>query len=95
MIDTDRAIEEQMIVDEMNECLRQVIDSLPDAYRAALILHDLEGLTAEQTADICECSLASVKIRIHRARLRLKEALKRQCSFYDDPDGVFRCDRKG
>lgn len=93
-IDSDRAIDERLVVDEMNACVRQVIDSLPDAYRAALILHDLEGLSAEQTAEICDCSVASAKIRIHRARLRLKEALKAQCEFYLDPDTVFRCDRK-
>lgn len=93
-VDSDRAIVEQLVVDEMNACVRQVIDSLPDAYRAALILHDLEGFSAEQTAEICDCSVASAKIRIHRARLRLKHALKAQCAFYRDPDNVFRCDRK-
>lgn len=93
-IDPDRAIGERLVVDEMNACVRQVIDSLPEAYRAALILHDLEGLSAEQTAEICDCSVASAKIRIHRARLRLKQALKAQCEFYRDPDNVFRCDRK-
>jgi RNA polymerase sigma-70 factor (ECF subfamily) len=93
-IDSDRAIDERLVVDEMNACVRQVIDSLPEAYRAALILHDLEGLSAEQTAEICDCSVASAKIRIHRARLRLKEALKTQCEFYRDADNVFRCDRK-
>ena len=94
LIDSDRTIDERLVVDEMNECVRQVITSLPDAYREALILHDLEGLSAEQTAEICDCSVASAKIRIHRARLRLKEALKEQCEFYRDPDSVFRCDRK-
>lgn len=93
-IDPDRAIDERMVVDEMNDCVRQVIGSLPDAYRAALILHDLEGLSAEQTAEIGDCSVAAAKIRIHRARRRLKEALKLQCEFYRDPDNVFRCDRK-
>jgi RNA polymerase sigma-70 factor (ECF subfamily) len=93
-VDPDRAINERLVVDEMNECVRQVIDSLPDAYRAALLLHDLEGLSAEQTAEICDCSVATAKIRIHRARLRLKEALKGQCDFYRDSDNVFRCDRK-
>ena len=94
VIDPDRAIGERLVVDEMNQCVRQVIDSLPEAYRAALILHDLEGLSAEQTAEICTCSVASAKIRIHRARIRLKDALKTQCEFYRDPDHVFRCDRK-
>lgn len=93
-IDPDREIGERLVVDEMNECVRQVIDSLPDAYRTALILHDLEGLSAEQTAEICDCSVATAKIRIHRARLRLREALKAQCEFYRDPDSVFRCERK-
>jgi RNA polymerase sigma-70 factor (ECF subfamily) len=92
--DSDRPIDERMVVDEMNVCVRQVIDSLPDAYRTALILHDLEGLSAEQTAEICDCSVASAKIRIHRARLRLKKALEAQCETYRDSDSVFRCDRK-
>jgi RNA polymerase sigma-70 factor, ECF subfamily len=94
LIDSDRTIDERLIVGEMNECVRQVIGSLPDAYREALILHDLEGLSADQTAEICDCSVPSAKIRIHRARLRLKEALNKQCEFYRDPDSVFRCDRK-
>ncbi len=92
--DPDTAIDERVVLDEMNECIRQVIDTLPDTYRAAVILHDLEGLTAEQTAEICECSLATAKIRIHRARRRLKEALNERCDLYRDPDSVLRCDRK-
>ena len=94
LMDPDRAIEERIVVDEMNGCVRAVIDSLPDTYRAALILHDIEGLSAEQTAEIGGCSVATAKIRIHRARIRLKEALQDQCDFYRDPDSVFRCDRK-
>src|SRR5512140_66027 len=47
-VDPERGIDERMVVDEMNECIRGVIDSLPESHRAALILHDLEGLSAEQ-----------------------------------------------
>jgi RNA polymerase sigma-70 factor (ECF subfamily) len=94
LVDSDRAIDERLVVDEMNACVRKVIDGLPDAYREALILHDLEGLSAEQTAEVCDCSVASAKIRIHRARQRLREALKEVCEFYRDPDSVLRCDRK-
>jgi RNA polymerase sigma-70 factor (ECF subfamily) len=92
--DTDRAIDEQVVVDEMNGCVRQVIDSLPEDYRVALVLHDLEGVNAQQVAEICGCSLATAKIRIHRARNRLRGALQQQCEFYRDGDDVFRCDRK-
>jgi RNA polymerase sigma-70 factor (ECF subfamily) len=92
--DTDLPIDERIVLDEMNSCIRAVVDSLPDDYRAALVLHDLEGQTVEQTAEICGCSLATVKIRIHRARQRLRKALQQQCEFYRDTDSVLRCDRK-
>jgi len=91
---SDAEIDQRLVIDEMNSCVREVIDSLPEDYRTALVLHDLEGQTAAQTAEISGCSLATAKIRIHRARLRLKEALNRQCDFYRDEKNVFRCDRK-
>ena len=92
--DAEPSIDERLVVDEMSACVRQVVDSLPEDYRAALVLHELQGLTAEETAAICGCSLATAKIRIHRARLRLKKALRDECEFYRDSENVFRCDRK-
>ena len=86
---------ERLVIDEMNSCIRDEIDSLPGDYRAAIVLHDLEGLTAAETADISGCSVATAKIRIHRARARLKKALQDDCTFYYDKEQVLRCDRKG
>lgn len=94
LVDPDLPIDERLVMDEMSACVRQVIDSLPEDHRAALVLHDLEGLTAAETAEVCGCSTATAKIRIHRARLRLREALQRECDFYHDSDNVLRCDRK-
>jgi RNA polymerase sigma-70 factor (ECF subfamily) len=90
----DAEIDQRLVIDEMSSCVRGVIDSLPEDYRTALVLHDLEGQTAAQIAEIAGCSLATAKIRIHRARRRLKEALNQQCTFYRDEEDVFRCDRK-
>lgn len=92
--DPGQPIAERLIGGEMNQCVRQVIDSLPETYRAVLILYDLEELSIEQTAEICQCSVGNAKIRVHRARQRLKEALQKQCAFYRDDEGVYRCDRK-
>lgn len=92
--DSTTRIDERLVINEMDACIRSTIDTLPDSYRTALILHDLEGMTAEQVADISECSLATAKIRIHRARQRLKDALANRCTFYRDDDAVFRCDQK-
>jgi RNA polymerase sigma-70 factor (ECF subfamily) len=94
MPDPNPGIDERIVLDQMNACVRQVVDGLPEDYRAALVLHDLEGLTAEQTAEACGCSLATAKIRIHRSRKRLKEALQQKCDFYTDEISVLRCDRK-
>lgn len=92
--DSEVDAEGRMVIDEMNSCVRGVIDSLPEDYRAALVLHDLQGLTTAATAEACGCSLATAKIRIHRARSRLRTALNEECDFYRDDEGIFRCDRK-
>lgn len=92
--DFDRSVDTALVIDEMNACVRQVIDSLPEDYRAALVLHDLEGLSAADTAEISGCTVATAKIRIHRARARLAEKLQQECDFYRDGEDVFRCDRK-
>lgn len=94
VVDAAPPITQSLMVAEMGACVRQVIDSLPAEYRTALVLHDLEGLTAEQVADICGCSVSAAKIRIHRARSRLKQKLEIRCDFQRDSDGVFRCDQK-
>ncbi len=86
-------ISEAFIVDEMNACIREVIDSLPEDYRAALVLHDLEGLTAQETADVCGTSLATAKARIRRDRKQLGKALEYACTFYTE-DEILRCNRK-
>jgi RNA polymerase sigma-70 factor (ECF subfamily) len=91
--DPGAAAGELVVRKEMNDCIRQVIDSLPESYRAPLILHDLEGLSVAETAAICEAPVPATKIRIHRARKRLEEALRAQCNLYHDSRNVLRCDR--
>jgi RNA polymerase sigma-70 factor, ECF subfamily len=86
--------EERLALDQMNSCVRQVVDSLPGDFRAAILLHDLGGLSARETAEACGCSEATAKVRIHRARARLKEALQNECAFYRDEDNVLRCHRR-
>jgi RNA polymerase sigma-70 factor (ECF subfamily) len=53
-------------------CLR----ALPDDYRAAVVLRDVEGLSNEEVADTLEISLAAAKSRIHRGRMQLREQLE-------------------
>ncbi len=79
---------------DMGQCVREFIEHLSDGYRTVIFLHDLHGMTNPEIAEVLECSLATVKIRLHRARLRLKEALAKGCNFSHDERGALVCERK-
>jgi RNA polymerase sigma-70 factor (ECF subfamily) len=86
--------EQHVIRGEMSECVRGLIDGLPDTYRAVLILSEIEGLADAEIASVVGASLETVKIRLHRARRRLREALEENCELYHDGDDRLLCDRK-
>jgi RNA polymerase sigma-70 factor, ECF subfamily len=79
---------------DMNDCIRGIVDSLPELYRTALVLSDLEELTNAEIAGILNISLDAVKIRIHRARTRLRKEMEKKCVFYRDDRNELACDRK-
>lgn len=77
---------------EMSACVQGYLEALSDSYRAVILLHDVEGLSNPEIAEMLGCSLATVKIRLHRARARLKAALDRACDFSCDDRGVLICE---
>ncbi len=79
---------------EMGRCVREFVDSLPPEHRAVIVLHDLEGFKNPEIAEILGCSLAATKIRVHRARQKLREVLGENCEFYRSEEDVLRCGRK-
>jgi RNA polymerase sigma-70 factor (ECF subfamily) len=72
-------VEAQVYRSEMNECIRGFIGRLSDDHRTVLLLSEFEGLGNRQIADILELTLETVKIRLHRARQRLKAELSAHC----------------
>jgi len=86
--------EQRVIRDEMNGCVREIIKTLPETYRSVIVLSELEGFKDTEIADILGLSLQTAKIRLHRARTRLKKELKTACIFYRDERNEFACDRK-
>ena len=58
------------------DLLRRALDSLSPEDREVLVLRELEGLGGEEVAGMLGLSLAAMKSRLHRARLRLVAALK-------------------
>jgi len=58
--------------------LREVIQELPPQYRIILVLRDMEGLTDEEVGDITGLRPGNVRVRLHRARLFVRQKLVRQ-----------------
>lgn len=88
------SIDQQLVQKEMNRCIRNVIKKLPEDYRTVLVLSELEELKNHEIATILQVSLDTVKIRLYRAREKLKKELENRCSFYRDERNVLSCDLK-
>ncbi len=71
---------EKLLNRELAEIVNEAILSLPESYRPIIVLRDIEGFSTQETAQILDISPANVKVRLHRARLFLKEKLK---SYYE------------
>ena len=90
----ETATDQTLIRKEMSECVKGFIDKLPQDDRTVIVLRELECLANKEIADILEISLDNVKIRLHRARAKLRTTLKDGCNFYHNEQNVFACDRK-
>jgi len=88
------SLDQQLIRKEMNTCIQNVIRKLPPDYRSVIVLSELEELRNQEIAEILHVSLYTVKIRLHRARKKLKEELENLCCFYRDERNVLSCDLK-
>jgi RNA polymerase sigma-70 factor (ECF subfamily) len=69
--------EESLGRTELREGLTQAIDSLSETYRPVFVLRDVDGLSTEETAEMLNLSISAVKSRLLRARLQLRQKLRR------------------
>jgi RNA polymerase sigma-70 factor (ECF subfamily) len=67
---------EKLLNAELSKMINQAILSLPEKYRLVIVLRDIEGFSTAETAHILNVSAANVKVRLHRARLFLREKLQ-------------------
>jgi RNA polymerase sigma-70 factor (ECF subfamily) len=62
---------------EVERLLHRAIAELPDDRRIVLVLRDLEGLAYEEIAEALDLEVGTVKSRLHRARMELRERLEK------------------
>jgi RNA polymerase sigma-70 factor (ECF subfamily) len=67
---------EQLASREIQVAVQGALQRVPEVFRSAVILRDLEGLSYEEVAEVLECSVGTVKSRILRGRRALKEILE-------------------
>jgi RNA polymerase sigma-70 factor (ECF subfamily) len=77
---SDKDLSSKIVVeprdDELQELVAAGLQSLPDKYRIAITLKDIDGLSYEEIAEIMECEIGTVKSRLSRGRAMLRKVLE-------------------
>lgn len=60
---------------QLREALEHAIGELPPDYRMVVLLRDVEGLSTQETARALDLGVSAVKMRLHRGRMELRQAL--------------------
>ncbi len=81
--------------DDINACVVPMIEALPDTYREALMLSEIEGRTQKEMAEIQSLSVSGAKSRVQRGRAMFKDMLFDCCKFeFDHRGNVMDYERK-
>jgi len=75
LVDWSALPDEMLINQELRGVLERAIATLPETLRVVFVLRDIEGLSTAETADVVGLTQTNVKVRLHRARLALREKL--------------------
>jgi RNA polymerase sigma-70 factor, ECF subfamily len=77
---SDKELTAKIVVEqhdnELQELLAAGLKTLPEKYRIAIVLKDIDGLSYEEIAEIMECEIGTVKSRLSRARAMLRKVLE-------------------
>lgn len=72
----------------ISECVLPFVQRLPEPYRQAVMLSEIEGMTQQAVADRLGLSLSGAKSRVQRGREKIKEMLLDCCRFEFDSRGT-------
>jgi RNA polymerase sigma-70 factor (ECF subfamily) len=94
-ISKDASIQKELEQREMGQCVQNHMNLLPESLRTVLILYDIMDFSHQEIAEILGTTIENTKVRLHRARKRLKAILEEQCAFEVDERSVLVCEPTG
>ena len=84
--------EEEVEIAELDRAVQHCLDNLPEEFRAVVVMVDLQGMDYQEAASITQNPLGTVKSRLARARLRLRDCLQ---DFQELLPSIFRLENEG
>ncbi len=91
-VPAESSIHKELEQRQMSQCVQEKVNLLPESLRTVIILFDLMGSTHEEVSEILGISREAVKVRLHRARKKLKALLEQECTFEVDERNVLVCE---
>jgi RNA polymerase sigma-70 factor, ECF subfamily len=82
-VDREPAPQQRLELEERQRQVREAIAQLSDEYRSVLVLREIDGCCYETIAEVLELPVGTVRSRLHRARLQLREQLKQVLAMED------------
>ena len=76
----------------MGQCVQAQIDLLPESLRTVIVLFDVMEFSHQEIGEILGISVENAKVRLHRARKRLRAILEEKCTFEIDERSVLVCE---
>jgi RNA polymerase sigma-70 factor, ECF subfamily len=99
LIDVEEvSVQKKLEQGQMSRCVQDQMNLLLESQRSVLIFADVMDFSQQEIADILGISVDAVKVRLHRARKRLKAILEEKCTFEVDERSILVCepaDEKG
>ena len=91
VLPTDKKLE----LHQMNRCVQDKVDRLPESLKSVLIMYDVMGFRQKEIAEILAITTGNVKTRLHRARQKLKGILEKECRLEKDERNILVCEPAG
>jgi len=88
----ESSLQKEVEQHEMGQCVQDKVNLLPESPRTVLVLYDMMEFSHREVAEILGITTENAKVRLNRARARLRTILEEKCTFEKDERNVLVCE---